>query len=1069
MRRLFRFGGVIFAMLAVALVAGAAVVRVVRERSANAERVTRTFDKRYMERDRIARPGNAATVVGNRGEAPGENEGTDSEPSPASAEEERYMARAYPAGTISVAQVRRAQQTWTSFRENKEATGPNNRNHPFRWDLIGPIHATMPGVLTFSGAQYREAGRTTAMAITPTCTNSRCTLWIGAAGGGIWRTDNPLSPDPSWFFVSGSFGINAIGTLDQDPNDPSGMTLYAGTGEPNASGDSEAGVGIFKTTNGGATWTLLPGSELFTTRAIGKIAVVPGQPNHIYVAVARGIRGYSSVTGGAISRTAGPLDGPDQAPLGLWESTDGGTTFTLAWDGAGSIRGANDVGLDPQNPNVVYAAAFQSGIWRRDPTKGETTFQKVFSTGKPAENTSRTQFDLTLKDGHTRIYASDGSLGPVFAPDPGGGQTEVADSASGVWRVDNADTFTAGALLATQASPRDGVGWDRKTSATERPRAAIGRESYEFCTGQCWYDSDIVTPKDQTATGVVYYPDIAYLLGSYNYSELRGPSNARAVLLSTSAADPDPTCRGCTFSDLTWDNTPENQPDQTHPDIHELVTMPGNPLMYFVGSDGGVIRNDGTFDDNSDECLDRPLGADSLVLCQKLLSRVPHQLFDTMNKGLSTLQFQSVAIDPKRPNRVQGGTQDNGTLEWTGSAMQWENVIYGDGGNGGYDYCDSKIRFNTFFTQATDSNFRDGHPTDWVVTSGPLFAPQNAGEVSSFYGPIVADYTNCGRKADFPQFQTEAARLANANTFAGRPGVPATPPEGQQIGAQLGFKYIGLNHVWRTIDNGGPQGYLEANCPEFFTSAADPRCGDWKSLGGPPGANQPGGLTGTSYGGDRLGGTVVAIQRSRSDSISLWAATSTGRLFVTRNVNAVDPNAVVFCRLDDKALNDPPRFISSIHPDPGNSNRAFVSYNGYNSATKDQPGHVFEVTLSEPTGCAGPVTWRDLLVEQGSIPEGREGDIPIVDLVQDDLKGDLYASTDFGVLRGEKVTPSPAVPAGYAWARVGEGLPRVETPGITIDSCARILYAATHGRSVWRMFLPPVANAPKTQSCPTTP
>jgi hypothetical protein len=1012
---------------------------------------------------------NAQPIVGNLGEPAGEGEGTEFGESPNSAELEQYAARAYPAGIVTPSQVLAARETWQSYKENKETTGPNNRNHPFRWELVGPIHATMPGVLTFSGAQYRESGRMTAMAITPTCTPSECTLWIGAAGGGIWRTDNPLSPDPKWYFVSPGFGINAIGTLDQDPNDPSGMTLYAGTGEPNASGDSEAGVGIYKTTNGGETWTLLPGSAQFTTRSIGKIAVVPGQPNHIYAAVARGIRGYSSVTGGAVSRTAGPLDGPDQAPLGLWESTDGGNTFTLAWDvSAISVRGANDVGLDPQNPNIVYASAFQVGIWRRDPTHGEATFQKVFETGKPAENTSRTQFDLTVHNGHTRIYAADGSVGPRFAPDPGGAVTEVPDSGSGVWRVDNAETFTAAALLATQASPRDGVGWDRKTSPTERPRSQIGRESYEFCTGQCWYDIDIVTPKDPATSPVgevTYYPDVVYLLGSYSYPELlrffgSGASNGRGLVMSKTAAEPDPTARNATFTDMTMDSTPEDQPDQLHPDHHELVTMPGNPFLFFSGSDGGIVRSDGTFDDNSDECADRPLDADSFIFCQKVLSRVPHQLYDTMNKGLSTLQFQSVAIDPKQPTtKVQGGTQDNGTLEWTGSAMQWENVIYGDGGNGGYGYCNDKIRFNTFFTQATDSNFRDGHPTDWVIASGPLFPPQNGGEISSFYGPIVADETNCG---DLPQFRTEAARLANANTFAGRPGVPATPPEGQQIGDEIQLIYIGLNHVWRTIDAGGPQAYLEANCPEFTTSAADPRCGDYKPLGGPPGANNPGGLTGTTYGADRVGGTVVSIERNPADNGTMWAATSTGRVFLTRNANAVDPNTVVWCRVDNTATNDPPRFISSIHANKNNLNQAFISYNGYNSATRDQPGHVFEVTLSEPTGCAGPVTWRDLHVEQGSIPQGREGDIPIVDLVHDEFTDDLYASTDFGVLRGERVG------ADYVWARFGEGLPFVETPGLTIDPCTRVMYAATHGRSVWRTFLAPVANAPK-EGCARTP
>src|SRR5919202_554071 len=88
---------------------------------------------------------------------------------------------------------------------------------------------------------------------------------------------------------------------------------------------------------------------------------------------ARGIRGVSSATGGAFSRRGPCIQTPaatqcgdsiDQAPLGLYRSRDGGATFQLIWDGAGSLRGVNDVGLDPQNPKALYVSAFQRGIWR---------------------------------------------------------------------------------------------------------------------------------------------------------------------------------------------------------------------------------------------------------------------------------------------------------------------------------------------------------------------------------------------------------------------------------------------------------------------------------------------------------------------------------------------------------------------------------------------------------------------------------------------------------------------------------------------------------------------------------
>src|SRR5256714_15637463 len=79
-------------------------------------------------------------------------------------------------------------------------------------------------------------------------------LGVGAAGGGVGRKNKALANPPNWTFVSGSFATNAIGTLTYDS---STGTLYAGTGEPNASGDSEAGFGIYKSTNRGDTWVQL--------------------------------------------------------------------------------------------------------------------------------------------------------------------------------------------------------------------------------------------------------------------------------------------------------------------------------------------------------------------------------------------------------------------------------------------------------------------------------------------------------------------------------------------------------------------------------------------------------------------------------------------------------------------------------------------------------------------------------------------------------------------------------------------------------------------------------------------
>ena len=172
---------------------------------------------------------------------------------------EQAVLRAYPADEIPSDAQFSAQTTFQSFKKSGKSVG--------QWSPIGPLNkATYPGVLDvflFDGGDYIASGRVSAMALEPSCSKSKCRLYVGAAGGGIWKTDKALEGNPNWSFISGSLGSNAIGSILIDPSDASGNTIYVGTGEPNASGDSEAGVGIYKSIDGGQTWALVPGSDIF--------------------------------------------------------------------------------------------------------------------------------------------------------------------------------------------------------------------------------------------------------------------------------------------------------------------------------------------------------------------------------------------------------------------------------------------------------------------------------------------------------------------------------------------------------------------------------------------------------------------------------------------------------------------------------------------------------------------------------------------------------------------------------------------------------------------------------------
>jgi hypothetical protein len=875
---------------------------------------------------------------------------------PLTAAEEDYANRAYPGTDVPFTATLNAQAAFNQVRAHGD---DNERN---QWTLIGPSSGNFPNILTFSGANYITSGRITALALAPNCGEDDCSLYVGAAGGGIWRTDQALRTNRSrqWDYLSGSFGTNAIGTLIIDPTDSSGNTLYAGTGEPNASADSEAGVGIYKTTDGGNTWTKLadrvtaittPGNgtytgDAFAGRSIAGIVVDPTNPNVIYVASTRGVRGVSSVVSGGVT-TNPPTPRP---PFGLWKSTDGGATFRFMWDGNASIRGVINIALDPSNPSILYASAFDQGTWRSQDGGGSFTLIKAALV--IAADPDRPSFAVTrLPNGKTRMYLGEGIAG---------------NPPSRFFRTDDA----------TAASP---AFIDLTTT-----------QNIGYCTGQCWYDNVVYSPPGK--------PDVVYLGGSFDYNNYGFINNGRAFIYSTDA--------GNTFTDMTWDATTTPtapgsccQPNATapngmHPDSHAMVAIPGTNAAFF-GGDGGLMRSSGRFANTSSQCAGRGLTGTSLALCQQLLSRIPTHLY-SLNDGLSTLQFQSVSVNPFDTDNLMGGTQDNGTFETDGSTTVWPQIIYGDGGQSGFNAANPALRFNSFTGQFNDVNFQNGDPAKWVIATGPIAASP---EGSYFYTPIIPD---------------------------------PNP-------ARSGTIFQGSNSVWRTQDWAGNQAFLEANCPEFTTSGANPACGDFVTIG-PVNATDltDSGIYGPAvYGPDRRGGFVAWIARTPSDTGTLWVATGTGRVFISKNADAAAASSVTYKRLDSLpgATAAPRRFVTGIYVDRANSNHAWISYSGYTFNTPSQPGHVFEVTYN-----GSNATWTRIDAGAGGL-----ADLPITAVVRDDRTGDIFASSDFGVMRLRR--------GSTKWAVAGSGLPMVEVIGLTISTSGHRLFAATHGRSVWSLRL----------------
>ncbi len=176
------------------------------------------------------------------------------------------------------------------------------------------------------------------------------TIWVGAATGGVWKSDNAgLSFEPVF-----DDHTQSIGAIRIDPSNPD--TVWVGTGETWVRNSVSVGDGVYRTTDGGKTWEHL---GLKATERIAKIAVHPDESDTVYVCA----------TGQLWSAN------PER---GLYKTTDGGATWELILS-VDENTGCADLDMDPQEPRILYASMWQ---FRRYPD--------FFTSGGPGSALYRT-------------------------------------------------------------------------------------------------------------------------------------------------------------------------------------------------------------------------------------------------------------------------------------------------------------------------------------------------------------------------------------------------------------------------------------------------------------------------------------------------------------------------------------------------------------------------------------------------------------------------------------------------------------------------------------------------------
>ena len=207
-----------------------------------------------------------------------------------------------------------------------------------KWQWIGPKNVS---------------GRVTDVAVV-TPKGKSYTIYVATASGGIWKTENEGT---TWTPIFENQASAAFGDIAIAPSDP--QTIWAGTGEHNIFRSSQAGIGIFKSADGGKTWAHM---GLADTNTIARIVVHPKNPDVIYVA-------------------AGGHEWTPNTDRGVYKTTDGGKTWEKTLY-VNDQTGAYDLVMDPAENDTLYAALWQRTRkkWNDPRNSSDHTGSGVFKT-----------------------------------------------------------------------------------------------------------------------------------------------------------------------------------------------------------------------------------------------------------------------------------------------------------------------------------------------------------------------------------------------------------------------------------------------------------------------------------------------------------------------------------------------------------------------------------------------------------------------------------------------------------------------------------------------------------------
>ncbi|MEO5720885.1 MAG: dockerin type I domain-containing protein [Chthoniobacterales bacterium] len=554
-------------------------------------------------------------------------------------EEEWNNRLTYPTGIFNPAWVRAAAAQDAAIARSVPAGEHSldlaNSKSPLTLDptnftALGPKPLRMTGCSGCFNYQTTQ-GRVNDIAIDPVTTN---VAYIGTVSGGVWKTTNCCSSATSWTAMTDDplLATISIYSVTIDPNNHN--TIYAGTGDQSYGSFAQGSQGILKSTDAGATWTLL-GAEVFGPgliqpagqfpqyNAVGKVRVDPRNSNNVVAGTKNGL--YVSNDGGA--NWTGPcatngFDTMRQDITGLALDDVGGATRILASVGVRGFATNVQYNLGQNGANGIYKGTIPSSgcpadfapISRNDNgwTGLNAASGAIYVNSTTGNQVGRIEMAVAPSDPNY-IYAQLQSIRP--------------NSNSGCGNA-------AGCQLGAYRSTDGGVTWTQIPGSTGA--------SLINCTGgagdypQNWYDQAIAVDPNN--------PNRAF----FSTFDIWFWENGNVIWNDTS----------CGYSGGNI----------VHVDQHALAFVPGSSSILLAGNDGGVH---GTLNAN-------------------LATAVTDPTWFHMLDGLNTIEFYSGDISgnfaTSAAPQINGGAQDNGSASATFSGsptgpVQWQ---MGKGGDGFY-------------------------------------------------------------------------------------------------------------------------------------------------------------------------------------------------------------------------------------------------------------------------------------------------------------------------------------------------------------------------------------------------